>query len=211
MERHVAERLALVDAVVEAQRGILRARNPSDVTTAIRGVVHRFGGELVAPEDAPQDAIHLDLTFGSSDARVVSVPTEGPGRSILREVLPDLVEDGRAMVRRLEQLLPEQPEASPVFVVLSEVGIDEGGADALQRAFEKRLGEVDSFEGFLGLEVWRDRRDPARFVMVGWWRRREDYVAYMRSAAHQRSHERIPTEPDKPYPVGVGQFDVVAR
>ena len=211
MERHVSERLAILDAVVDAQRRIMRARRVSDVTTALRDLVHRFGGELVPPDRASQDAIHLDLAFGSSEARVVSLPAEGAGRSILREVLPDVVEDGRAMTRRLEQLTAEPADGSPVFVILSELGIEAGGEEALQRAFEERLGEVDGCEGFLGLEVWRDRGDPTRFVMVGWWRRREDYVAYMRSDAHRRSHARIPEDPAKPFPVGVGQFDVVAR
>lgn len=87
----------------------------------------------------------------------------------------------------------------------------ETGAESLERAFQGRLREVDDFEGFLRLQVWRDRGETGRFVMVGWWRYREDYVAYMRSASHRRSHDRIPTVPAAPYAVGAGQFDVVAE
>lgn len=96
------------------------------------------------------------------------------------------------------------------FVIVSDLAIDEIGADTLESAFQARLGEVDGWPGFLDLQVWRDRRDPARFVMVSWWKTREAYVDYMRSDAHRRSHDRIPADPARPFAVGVGQFDVVA-
>lgn len=97
------------------------------------------------------------------------------------------------------------------FVIVSDLGIDQVGADALEQAFSDRLGEVDGWPGFLELQVWRDTRDPSRFVMVSWWESRDDYVAYMRSDAHRRSHARIPDDPAAPFAVGVGQFELVSR
>lgn len=70
---------------------------------------------------------------------------------------------------------------------------------------------MDAWPGFIDLEVWRDERDETRFTMVSWWRTREDYVSYMRSAEHQRSHDRIPTDPAEPHALTVRQFRVVAR
>jgi heme-degrading monooxygenase HmoA len=96
------------------------------------------------------------------------------------------------------------------FVVVSELAIAPEGADTLEAAFRDRLREVDADDGFLGLQVWRDRRDDSRFVMVSWWRDRDAWTTYMRSAAHDRSHARIPTDPAAPRGVGLGQFEVVA-
>jgi heme oxygenase (mycobilin-producing) len=97
------------------------------------------------------------------------------------------------------------------FVIVSDLRVAEVGAATLEQAFRERLGEVDAWPGFLELQVWRDERETERFVMVSWWRSRDDYVAYMRSAAHRRSHERIPVEPAAPRATGIGTFRVVAR
>lgn len=94
---------------------------------------------------------------------------------------------------------------------MSDLAIDAVGAGTLEAAFADRLGEVDGWSGFIDLEVWRDERDEGRFVMVSWWRSRDDYVSYMRSDVHRRSHDRIPTDPAAPRAVGVGQYRVVAR
>lgn len=101
--------------------------------------------------------------------------------------------------------------AEPPFVIVSDLAVDEVGADELERAFRERLGEVDAWPGFLDLEVWRDERDPERFVMVSWWTSKDAYAAYMRSDDHQRSHARIPTDPAAPRATGIGRFRVIAR
>lgn len=99
----------------------------------------------------------------------------------------------------------------PPFVIVSDLAVDAVGADTLEDAFRSRLGEVDDWPGFLDLEVWRDERDPERFVMVSWWATKDDYAAYMRSDDHRRSHDRVPTEPAAPRATGIGRFRVVAR
>ncbi|MBW3619827.1 MAG: antibiotic biosynthesis monooxygenase [Actinobacteria bacterium] len=102
-------------------------------------------------------------------------------------------------------------DRQPPFVIVSDLAVEAVGADTLEQAFRSRLGEVDGWPGFLDLEVWRDERDPERFVMVSWWSTEEAYVAYMKSDAHHRSHARIPTDPAAPRATGIGRFRVVAR
>ena len=46
--------------------------------------------------------------------------------------------------------------------------------------------------------------------MVSWWDSREDFVAYMRSAAHRRSHARVPDDP-RPRAAGVRRWEVVSE
>ena len=94
-------------------------------------------------------------------------------------------------------------------VVLSELVVAEEGIESLEAAFRSRLGEVDSFPGHLGLQVWRDDRQCGRYVMVSWWETADAFRQYMRSDSHRRSHARIPSQPARPKAVRVDRFSLV--
>jgi heme-degrading monooxygenase HmoA len=124
------------------------------------------------------------------------------------------------MTRRTEATMLDhnlQPDervatlAPPVHVVASELAIAPEGADHLEAAFQDRLGEVDGYPGFIHLEVWKDGRRPGRYLMITWWDSPAAFHDYLRSDAHHRSHERIPTQPARPAPVRVDQFSLIAR
>ena len=103
------------------------------------------------------------------------------------------------------------PEPSTgTFVAHSEISIEPDAGTTLEQAFADRLGEVDAWPGFLRLEVWRDEREPGRYVMVSWWADRDSFAAYMRSDSHRRSHARIPAEPARPRPVTFSRYTVIA-
>jgi heme-degrading monooxygenase HmoA len=78
-----------------------------------------------------------------------------------------------------------------MYISMSRLRVAPERADELIDAFRQRLGLVDGFEGFEGLEVWRSDRDPDEVIMVSRWRDRGFFREYMRSAAHRTSHERI--------------------
>ncbi len=105
--------------------------------------------------------------------------------------------------------------ASSDYVSMSRLRVQPERADELVEAFRTRLGLVDGFDGFAGLEVWRSDRDPDEIIMVSRWRDRACFTAYMRSAEHQRSHDRIPEDLDAA--IGLERldhlhtYDVVAR
>ena len=101
--------------------------------------------------------------------------------------------------------------APQLYVVMSHIQIDPGGADTLDRAFRERLGEVERAPGFVRLEVWRSERDPGRYAMTTWWERKEDFRRYMASDAHSRSHARIPSSPARPRGAGIDRYTLVAR
>lgn len=82
----------------------------------------------------------------------------------------------------------------PVYVSMSRLRVHPDHVDELVRAFQHRLGRVDDFDGFAGLEVWCSDRDPGEVLMVSRWRDRQAFTAYMRSAAHRASHDRVPAE-----------------
>ena len=83
-----------------------------------------------------------------------------------------------------------------MYVSVSQLQVDPGRADALVHAFRRRAHLVDSFDGFVDLQVWRSDPDPSRLLMVSRWRDRDAFKAYMRSEEHQISHRRIDPELD---------------
>ena len=77
---------------------------------------------------------------------------------------------------------------------MSHLRIPPHRAEELVAAFRDRVGLVDGFDGFEGLEVWRSDREPDEVIMVSRWRDRACFREYMRSEAHRISHDRIPDE-----------------
>jgi heme-degrading monooxygenase HmoA len=74
---------------------------------------------------------------------------------------------------------------------MSRLRVDEQRSDDLVAAFRARARLVDDADGFLDLQVWRSDRDPTEVLMVSRWRDRESFKAYMKSAEHRVSHDRI--------------------
>lgn len=79
-----------------------------------------------------------------------------------------------------------------MYVSISRLRVDPKLVDELVSAFRHRLGAVDAFAGFVGLEVWASDREPGEVLMVSRWRDRGCFRDYMRSEAHRTSHARIP-------------------
>ncbi len=106
---------------------------------------------------------------------------------------------------------PVSEPKPPRFVAVSELTVPEAGRKALDASFGDRLGAVDGWPGFQGLQVWAEVTDPCSLVMISWWDSPECFAAYMRSEDHRRSHRRIPGGDDRPRPRRFRRFEVVAR
>jgi heme-degrading monooxygenase HmoA len=78
-----------------------------------------------------------------------------------------------------------------VYVSMSRLRVDPARSDELVGAFRRRAGLVEAFDGFVDLQVWRSDRDPSEVLMVTRWASRAHFTAYMRSAEHRASHDRI--------------------
>ncbi len=74
---------------------------------------------------------------------------------------------------------------------MSHLRVSPERGDELVAAFRSRVRLVDDAPGFVDLQVWRSDRDPEEVLMVSRWRDRAAFTAYMRSAEHRESHERI--------------------
>ena len=79
-----------------------------------------------------------------------------------------------------------------MYVSLSRLRVPADEAPQLVEAFRARLGAVDGWDGFLDLQVWQSDRDAGELLRVSRWRDRAAFKAYMKSADHRRSHDRIP-------------------
>ncbi len=77
---------------------------------------------------------------------------------------------------------------------MSRLRVQGDRTDELVAAFRRRAHLVDAADGFIDLQVWRSDRDPEEVLMVSRWRDRAAFSAYMRSAEHRVSHDRI--DPD---------------
>jgi heme-degrading monooxygenase HmoA len=97
------------------------------------------------------------------------------------------------------------------FVAVSELNVPAGGREAVDRAFADRLGAVDAWPGFRGLQVWRDIKDAGSLVMISYWDSQSEYSAYMQSNDHQRSHARIPRGDNRPRAQRFRRFEVISE
>ena len=74
---------------------------------------------------------------------------------------------------------------------MSRLRVEPDRSDELVAAFRSRAGLVEAHDGFIDLQVWRSDKDAAEVLMVSRWRDRDAFKAYMRSADHRVSHDRI--------------------
>jgi heme oxygenase (mycobilin-producing) len=81
-----------------------------------------------------------------------------------------------------------------MYVSMSRLRIPPDRADDLVTAFRGRMGAVDSYDGFIDLQVWQSDRDSGELIMVSRWQNREAFKTYMRGADHKASHGRIPDD-----------------
>ena len=102
---------------------------------------------------------------------------------------------------------------------MSRLRVPRDRAAELVAAFRDRAHLVDDADGFVELEVWQSDRDSdeqtSELIMVSRWRERESFAAYMRSAEHKQSHDRIDPGLDQAIKLErlehLSTYEVVAR
>lgn len=79
-----------------------------------------------------------------------------------------------------------------MVAVISRFRVANGMEADVARAFQQRPRAVEEASGFLWLEVFVDRADPAVFYLVTRWTDLESYERWHASPAHRDSHAFIP-------------------
>jgi len=81
-----------------------------------------------------------------------------------------------------------------MFVFISHLSVPEADRPALERHFRERAHLVDSFPGFLYLQLLVPQAGDASYTFLTAWESRQALGEYMRSMEHQLSHSREPAE-----------------
>lgn len=202
-------------ALLEATRALLWITSRDDTRRVVANMVTSLGGEVVGANDAPSNALSIDLSFGDGPTLVATAPMGSTAWVLLEQHLPTFLDDARRALDGLALRPAVSTSDSPDrdgtrFVAFSQLFVPEDGIEQVQQAFRDRLGAVDRWPGFIGLEVWSDLADQGRLVMVSWWKSRDAFRAYMQSADHRESHSRIPGGDNRPRAREFRRFQVVA-
>ena len=81
-----------------------------------------------------------------------------------------------------------------MFVFISHLTVPVEDQAVLERHFHERSRLVDSFPGFLYLQLLRPQAGDASFTFLTAWEDREAFSRYMKSQEHAISHSREPGE-----------------
>lgn len=81
-----------------------------------------------------------------------------------------------------------------MFVFISHLTVESRDRAALEQHFRSRSHLVDSFPGFLYLQLLKPQAGGAAFTFLTAWESREDFARYMKSEEHAVSHSREPGE-----------------
>ncbi len=81
-----------------------------------------------------------------------------------------------------------------MFVFISHLTVPEDDREMLERHFRERSRLVDSFPGFLYLQLLRPQAGDATHTFLTAWESREAFRGYMRSREHAVSHSREPAD-----------------
>ena len=80
-----------------------------------------------------------------------------------------------------------------MFVAISSFKVANDMSDQVEQAFNERSGLVDTFDGFIRLDIIRGITDTNVFRLITYWRDEDCYQKWHRSDAHKISHQGIPT------------------
>jgi heme-degrading monooxygenase HmoA len=81
-----------------------------------------------------------------------------------------------------------------MFVFISHLTVPAADQANLERHFQERSRLVDSFPGFLYLQLLRPQAGDASFSFLTAWETRDAFSRYMKSEEHAISHSREPGE-----------------
>ena len=81
-----------------------------------------------------------------------------------------------------------------MFVFISHLTVPAADCEAVEHHFLNRARLVDSFPGFLYLQLLRPQGGDATHTFLTAWESREAFRAYMNSEEHAVSHSREPGE-----------------
>lgn len=80
------------------------------------------------------------------------------------------------------------------IVRINAITVPEGSGDELHRRFERRVGEVETMEGFESFELLRPSEGDTWYVYTR-WESEEAFMAWVKSPAFARGHAEAAEQP----------------
>ena len=78
-----------------------------------------------------------------------------------------------------------------MYVVCSTFRVAAENAEDIDTLYKMREHLVDEFEGFLGIDVFRNDADPTEFTLLARWADKPKYEVYRKSDAFTIAHKRM--------------------
>ena len=79
-------------------------------------------------------------------------------------------------------------------VKINAITVPEGSGDELLRRFEKRVGEVESMQGFESFELLKPSEGNTWYVYTR-WASEADFLAWVKSPEFERGHAEASSQP----------------
>jgi DNA-binding transcriptional MerR regulator len=89
---------AALEAAYSATRALLRVRRPAQAVDILVRLVRELGGDVADADQAPPEALPLDLSFGERAPLLPVAPLYSVARLHIERVLPIVLDDARHMV-----------------------------------------------------------------------------------------------------------------
>lgn len=80
-------------------------------------------------------------------------------------------------------------------------------AEQFEERFRNRAGLVDQMAGFVSNQVLRPTQEGQPYVVLTWWRSREDFDAWTQSEAFRQGHARSGSLPREAF-TGPSQIEI---
>jgi diguanylate cyclase (GGDEF)-like protein len=90
--------------IIQATRELLRIKTRADAKRIAEDVVRGLGGRIILADEADDEALPVDLSFGEGAPVVPTAPVDSVARMLLDRHLPSLVEDIRRAVELAYQV-----------------------------------------------------------------------------------------------------------
>lgn len=96
--------LAVLQVAHDATRALLRIERPEEATDILADAVQKLGGRVASAQIAGDEAVPVDLAFGSREPLHAIAPAGSPERERIERVLPSLLDDARRAAETAHRL-----------------------------------------------------------------------------------------------------------
>lgn len=98
-----------------------------------------------------------------------------------------------------------------MFVVMNRIPVNPEYKTAFEERFRNRAGEVDKMPGFIRNQVLRPDKPDEPYIVMTYWRSKQDFDSWVESDAFKKGHARSGSLPQEAFkgPAKLESFEVI--